>query len=77
MILFAVMEPEEGDAHNVFVDGMLMSPGSEDYNLPPAPELVDHVDRHITPKRELQGYLKFSGLLGASTLSESAIKLFL
>jgi hypothetical protein len=31
MILFAVMEPEEGDAHNVFVDGMLMSPGSEDY----------------------------------------------
>ena len=49
-----------------------MSPGSEDYNLPPAPELVDHVDRHITPKRELQGYLKFSGLLGASTLSESA-----
>ena len=30
-ILFAVMEPEEGDAHNVFVDGMLMSPGSEDY----------------------------------------------
>jgi hypothetical protein len=36
MILFAVMEQEEGDAHNVFVDGMLMSPGSEDYNLPPA-----------------------------------------
>jgi len=27
--LFAVMEPEEGDVHNVFVDGMLMSPGSE------------------------------------------------
>ena len=49
-----------------------MSHGSEDYNLPPAPELVD---RHITPKRELQGYLKFSGLLGASTLSESATKL--
>lgn len=23
MILFAVMEPEEGDAYNVFVDGML------------------------------------------------------
>ena len=33
MILFAVMEPEEGDAHSIFVDGMLMSPGSEDYNL--------------------------------------------
>jgi hypothetical protein len=32
MILFAVMEPEEGDVHNVFVDETLMSPGSEDYN---------------------------------------------
>ena len=41
MILPAVMEPEEGDAHNVFIDGMLTSPGSEDYNLPPALELVD------------------------------------
>ena len=29
MILFALIEPEEGDAHNVYVDGMLMSPGSE------------------------------------------------
>jgi hypothetical protein len=47
MILFAVMEPEEGDAHNVFVDGMLMSPGSEDYNLPPAPELVDQFRRFL------------------------------
>jgi hypothetical protein len=28
-ILFAVMEPEDGDVHNVFMDGMLMSPGSE------------------------------------------------
>jgi hypothetical protein len=47
MILFAVMEPEEGDAHNVFVDGMLMSAGSEDYNLPPAPELVDQFRRFL------------------------------
>jgi len=23
------MEPEDDDVHNVFVDGMLMSPGSE------------------------------------------------
>jgi len=35
MILFALMEPEEGDAHNVFVDGMLISSGSEDYKEPP------------------------------------------
>jgi len=41
MILFALMEPEEGDAHNVFVDGMLMSPGNEDYKVPPPPWLVD------------------------------------
>jgi hypothetical protein len=47
MILFAVMEPEEGDAHTVFVDGMLMSPGSEDHNLPPAPELVDQFRRFL------------------------------
>ena len=45
MILFAVMEPEERDAHSVFVDGMLMSPGSEDYNLPPARELVEQFRR--------------------------------
>ena len=47
MILFAVMEPEEGDAHNVFVDGMLVSPGSEDYNLPPAQELIDRFRRFL------------------------------
>ena len=47
MILFAVMEPEEGDAHNVFVDGTLMSPGSEDYTLSPASELVDPFRRFL------------------------------
>jgi hypothetical protein len=31
MILFALMEPEEGDAHDVFVDGMLISSGSKGY----------------------------------------------
>jgi len=41
------MEPEDDDVHNVFVDGMLMSPGSEDYNLPPAPELVDQFRRFL------------------------------
>jgi hypothetical protein len=41
------MELEEGDAHSVFLDGMLMSPGSEDYNLLPAPELVDQFRRFL------------------------------
>ena len=43
MMLFALMEPEEGDDHNMFVDGLLMSSGSENYNLSPAPELLDEV----------------------------------
>ena len=41
MILFAVVEPESGDHHTVFVDGLLMSPGTEDYKTLPAAELVD------------------------------------
>ena len=40
MMLFALMEPEKGDDHNMFVDGLLMSSGSEKYKLPPAPELL-------------------------------------
>ena len=40
MMLFALAEPEEGDDHNVFVDGLLMSSGSENYRLPPAPEIL-------------------------------------
>jgi hypothetical protein len=40
MMLFALVEPEEGDDHNVFVDGLLVNAGSENYKLPPAPELL-------------------------------------
>jgi hypothetical protein len=40
MMLFALMEPEDGDDHNVFVDGLLMSSGCENYKLPRAPELL-------------------------------------
>jgi hypothetical protein len=47
MILFALVEPDEGDAHNVFVDGMLMSPGSEDYKVPPPPGLVEEFRRFL------------------------------
>jgi hypothetical protein len=34
--------------------------------------IMSRSKRDEEPKRELQGYLKFSRLLGASTLSESA-----
>jgi len=47
MILSAVLAPEEGDAHNVFVNGTVMSPGSEDYSLSPASELVDQFRRFL------------------------------
>ena len=47
MILFALMEPDEGDAHNVFVDGMLMSPGSEDYKVAPPPGILDDFRRFM------------------------------
>ena len=47
MILFALMEPEEGDAHNVFVDGMLISSGSEDYKEPPPPWLLEQIRRFL------------------------------
>jgi hypothetical protein len=40
MMLFALGEPEEGDDHNMFVDGLLMSPGSENYKLTRAPEVL-------------------------------------
>jgi hypothetical protein len=47
MILFALMEPDDGDAHNVFVDGMLMSPGSEDYKVAPPPGVLDKFRRFL------------------------------
>jgi hypothetical protein len=46
MMLFAIVEPEECDYHNVFVDGLLMSPGSENYKFAPrsrAPNRVSPV----------------------------------
>ena len=47
MILFALMEPDDGDAHNVFVDGMLMSPGSEGYKVAPPAGLLDEFRRFM------------------------------
>jgi hypothetical protein len=39
------MEPEDGNEHTAFVDGLLMSPDSESYNLPPPVEFVDELRR--------------------------------
>ncbi len=47
MILFALMEPEEGDAHTVFVDGLLMSSGSESYRQPVPVEFIDELRRFL------------------------------
>ena len=46
-MLFALAEPAEGDIHNVFVDGLLMSPGSENYKFPSAPELLTEFRRFL------------------------------
>ncbi len=47
MMLFALAEPAEGDDNNVFVDGLLMSPGSENYKLRPDPELLTEFRRFL------------------------------
>ena len=47
MILFALMEPDDGDAHNVFVDGMLISPGSEDYKVARPQGLLEQFRRFL------------------------------
>lgn len=47
MILFALMEPEEGDEHIVFVDGLAVSSSSEHYRQPVPPEFVDELRRFL------------------------------
>jgi hypothetical protein len=55
LILFALVEPEDGERHTVFVDGMLMSPGTESYILPPGTEfahqLRSFLDGQLDPFR--------------------------
>jgi hypothetical protein len=53
MILFALMEPEDADQHTVFVDGLLMSPGTEDYKVPPAIELAAQLRSFLDAQLEL------------------------
>ena len=46
ILFFALAEPDDHDDHAIFVDGLLMSAGNEDYNLPIQPELTDRI-RHF------------------------------
>lgn len=39
-LLFAFAEPEDKDQHRIFVDGLLMNPGCENYKVPPPKELA-------------------------------------
>jgi len=55
MILFAAMEPEGGDQHTVFVDGLLMSPGTENYKTPPPAEVVDQLRRFLDRELKIAG----------------------
>jgi hypothetical protein len=45
MILFALGEPENGDEHTIFMDHMLMSPGTENYKVPPPVEFTNQFRR--------------------------------
>lgn len=40
ILFFSLLEAGENSASRVFIDDLRMSPGDEDYKLPPAPELV-------------------------------------
>jgi hypothetical protein len=52
-ILFALAEPEGGDHHSVFVDGLLMSSGTEDYKVPPPIKLVHELRSFLDAQLEL------------------------
>jgi hypothetical protein len=52
MILFALVEPEGADHHSVFVDGLLMSSGTENYKMPPPVELVHQLRSFLDARLE-------------------------
>ena len=47
------MEPEGADHHTVFVDGLLMSPGTEDYKAAPPAEFVHELRSFLDAQLEL------------------------
>jgi len=52
MILFALAEPENGDEHTIFMDDMLMSPGTENYKVPPPVEFTNQFRRFFDAQLE-------------------------
>jgi hypothetical protein len=55
LILFALVEPEDGDPHTLYVDDLLMSPGTENYKAPPPEEFVHEVRRFLDAQLEASG----------------------
>lgn len=55
LILFALAEPEDGDPHTLYVDDLLMSPGTENYKAPPPEEFVHEVRRFLDAQLEASG----------------------
>jgi hypothetical protein len=47
LLLFALAQPEDTDPHTLYVDALLMSPGTENYNAPPDEDLVAEVQRFL------------------------------
>jgi len=47
LIFFGPANPDGEDPHAVFVDGLLMSPGTEDYKLAPPDDCVEQVRRFL------------------------------
>lgn len=53
MILFALVEPEDGDEHTIFVDDLLMSSGSENYKAPIPAEFTNEFRRFFDAQLEI------------------------
>ena len=47
LIFFALAHPDDEDPHTVFVDDLLMSPGTEDYKAPPSIDCVVQVRQFL------------------------------
>lgn len=43
ILFFSLAESGESEAPRVFIDGLRMSPGDEDYKVPPRPEVVEQL----------------------------------
>jgi hypothetical protein len=47
LILLALAQPQEEDPHTLYVDELLMSPGTENYKVPPSEQYVEGVRRFL------------------------------